>query len=154
MTEKTRKAFTIDRENAEFLETFDNQSAKVNSLLTAFREGGDVMDEAIQRYRLESERAELRSLEKEAEHQQERVKMQEELVADLEQSLKREADKQEDILTEAADALADTPRSALDEDNPAVENWARKAGLSPAEFLDWYRTEHLDTGDGKGGADR
>jgi len=124
VSDKERKTFSLERENAELCTELDNASAVVDDLLTQFRQTGDRNTAALD-MQIEHKENELN------ERQKEVTRLQREL-KDL-RNLRAEFTKQENAeLKKAKQELAETPR---DVENPAIKNWAEKLGLTPPELL-------------------
>jgi rRNA maturation endonuclease Nob1 len=135
------KSVNISEDNADFLDRQDNASALVNRLLTEYRQG-DQAATAIKRYRLEVAQAELAEVEAKLQSKKDIAEAKRAEIEDLKSSLESQEDDREDILSDAANVFDRMSQSQLGEDNPAVQNWARKAGIDESELLDWYRTEY------------
>lgn len=125
MTEKKRKSFTVDPENAELCEDHDNASALVNDLLEQYRKGSDKETAGI----------DLQIVQKERELK-ERKRDVERLERDLQElrELKAGINKKKDAkLSEAREALEDTPKEV---ENGAIQNWASDLGMTPQQLVD------------------
>jgi len=125
MSDKERRTVTLDSENHEYLKKEDNASAVVNDLIEQLRQGGDRQTAAIE-LQIEQKEREL----SEAEGKVERLERE---LAEL-QELRANFEHEEDAeLERAIEALEGTPR---DPSNPAVENWAGRLGMTPAELVE------------------
>jgi len=125
MSNKKTRTVSLDAENHEYLKTEDNASAVVNDLIEQLRQGGDRHTAAID-LQIEQKEREL----SEAEGKVDRLKQELSELRRLRASTQREEDAR---LEQAIDALEGVPR---DPSNPAVENWAGKLGMTPAELVD------------------
>jgi response regulator RpfG family c-di-GMP phosphodiesterase len=125
MSDKKRRAVTLDEENDDFLADQHNASALVNDLVTEYRKGEDKSTVALE-LQLKQKRKELREARKRAERLEGDVE-------ELEQ-LKDEFTEQETAeLHEARDALQGTP---MEPTNEAVKTQAEKVGLTPTELIE------------------
>lgn len=127
---KETRSVSIDEENDEWLDEQDNASTLVNELVTQARRSGGV-DTAALDLQIQQKEREARLAEERAEN----------LWNDAEQlrALKQEAERQEAAdISEAVEALKGAP---LDEDNPAVVNWAGNLGMTPAELVERLEEE-------------
>lgn len=127
MTDRISTSVTLTAENREYLDReVNNRSAFINDLIEAHRQGKSDMEETIARYRKEQLKSELRTVNS----------RQEELHNELElinQQISEEQERKQNIIEDAREALAKTPKTV---DNPAVETWAQKAGLTPEELIE------------------
>lgn len=127
MSDKVSTSVNLTGKNREYLDReVNNRSAFINDLIEAHRQGKSDIDEAIARYRREQLEHELREV------QSRKREIQNQLDVINQKVQKEEARKQEQ-LAEAKETLADVPR---DPENPAVENWADKIGITPEELLE------------------
>lgn len=146
MTKKVTSV-TLDEDIAEQVSNDDslNLSGTVNNLLREYLYGNTDADSiAMLELREEQLTSDINSLEGDLENKREELSRVQDRLADARDSKQNH---REDVLEDAGRAMDKIPQSQLTEDNPAVENWARKAGLDEAELLDWYQTEQLDGGD-------
>jgi chromosome segregation ATPase len=125
MSDKKRKAVTLDPENHEYLQQQDNASAVVNDLVAQLRQGGDRQTAAIE-LQIEQKEREL----EEAEGKVDRLTRE---LTELRQ-LRATCEREEDARLEQADAALEG--AELEPTNPAVENWAGKLGMTPGELVD------------------
>lgn len=126
MTDKKRKAVSLDPVNHEFLSNQDNASALVNRLVEQYRTGGQKED-ILRKYRLEQERAERESLRRQLE-------LKEEMIDELKSTMTAEERQVARVVADAVENIDDDVPA--DPSNPAIENWASKAGLPPEEFAE------------------
>jgi len=125
MSDKERRTVTLDSENHEYLKKEDNASAVVNDLINQLRQSGERQTAALD-LQIEQKEREL----SEAETTVDRLERE---LAELRQ-LRANYEHEEDAkLERAIDALENTPR---DPSNPAVENWAGRLGMTPAELVE------------------
>ena len=125
MTDKKRKAVSLDPVNHEFLSNQDNASALVNRLVDEYRTGGQKED-ILRKYRLEQERAERESLRRQLE-------LKEEMIDELESTMTAE---ERQVARIVADAVENIDDDVTEPSNPAIKNWASKAGLTAEEFAE------------------
>jgi len=125
MSDKERRTVTLDSENHEFLKKEDNASAVVNDLIEQLRQGGDRQTAALD-LQIEQKEREL----SEAETTVDRLERELAELRELRANYEHEEDAK---LERAIEALEGTPR---DPSNPAVENWAGRLGMTPAELVE------------------
>jgi len=125
MSDKKRKSLTLDEENYECLQQEDNASAVVNDLVSNYRRTGDRGTAGLE--------LRLKHVEDQLHSAQERVEMFENQAKDIKRLIKERKREEDTELRQAREALEHVPQEA---DNPAVENWAEKLGMTPAELLD------------------
>ena len=127
---KTRKTITIDDQLARIVDDHDefNLSGFVNACLEQHFAGNDVGSPEQAALRAELERIEAQL--DEVASKRERLREEQQRIE--EQLTEVEAEEPE-LLDQARDALADTPRDA---DNPAIQNWAAKLGIPAADLID------------------
>lgn len=128
---KQSSSFSIDADLAELRSQMDekNWSAAVNNFLREFAATGRGQEAALN-VRLEQLDDEISDLRKRLEQRErERDRIEEALSERREelQSMLRKAEQQ-----------VQTPGSTLEVDpaNPAIQNWAAKAGVTPERFVD------------------
>jgi len=121
---KKRKTFSLSEENHEFLTNHDNASALVDRLVTQFRTGGQ--DESvIKEYRMKQVAAEIEMAKKQLEMKKDEL--------DALESEKQSAEKLKEVeLSEARDALSETPK---DPTNPGIQKWADDLDMTPQELI-------------------
>lgn len=130
MTDKERRTFTIDPENDELCQEHDNASALVNELLEQYRKGSDKETVGID-LQIEQKQRELQERRKEVERIERDIEELEQLRAGI--------SKQEDAqLSEAKEALANTPKEPT---NDAIQSWASDLGMTPAQLIDELQDE-------------
>lgn len=127
MSDKVSTSVTLEPENREYLDReVNNRSAFINDLIEAHRKGKSEMEEAIARHRKQQLKSELRSVES----------REEQITNELEhinQKIASEEERKERLWKEAIDALEGVP---MEPDNPAVQNWAGKLDMTPAELIE------------------
>lgn len=124
--DKARRSVTLDPENDDLLsQSSINASGLVNRLVTNYRTAGED-DVAMFRLRESQLKSEVEGLEN-------RLEMKREELKRVRQQIGAFEDSTEDVLREAAENLDPT---TLNADNPAVRNWAGKAGLTPEDFVE------------------
>jgi len=125
MSDKKRKTLTLDEENYECLQKEDNASAVVNDLVDNYRRTGDRGTAGL---RLRAEH-----IREQCERAQKELQMYRNQLEDVERLIQEQERQEDEELLEAREALEHVPKEP---DNPAVENWADKLGMTPTELLD------------------
>jgi len=125
MSEKKRKSITFDEDNYEFLSNHDNASALVRDLVEQYRTDGN-REKAALKLRQEQKQRELESARDEVKRVENDLKEITELLQEVEEV---EADQWD----EAVEALSNAPKEP---DNPAIENWADKLGVTPTQLIE------------------
>lgn len=125
MTDKETRTVSLSEENNQYLSNQDNASAVVDDLITQLREGGD-RETAVIDMQIEQQKREIT----EAENRVERLKQGLEELRKLRSELQNEESTE---LAEAKAALEGTPKQT---DNPAIQHWAKKLGLSPDDLIE------------------
>jgi len=134
MSEKKRKAFTLDPENKEFLDSQDNASAVVNDLVDQLRRGNASRDVAALQLRRSQKQKEVERVREKLEGLENDLAEIDALIAEFESEVDPELEK-------ALEKLENTPR---DPENPAIQRWARKVELTPSDLvgeLEQYHTK-------------
>lgn len=127
MSDKVRKTFSLDAQNADYLDReTNNKSGFINDLIEAHRQGASEVETAVARHREEQLQSELRQVKS----RENSIKSQLETV---QKRLSTEEERREEKMEEARNALETVP---MEVDNPAVENWARKLKMTPAELIE------------------
>lgn len=127
---KDRFSISMDEENVEWIDAnYNNRSAFLNDLVTDFREGTSSAEDVVAQYRLQQMNAEIASLESQLETLQD----QKEAIQD---TVTTREERREETLEDAVNALEHTP---LEEENPAVQNWAEEVGMDEAELIETVR---------------
>lgn len=137
MGEKVRKTVSIDRElEAELDEWSNNHSAIVNELLNEyFKNAGDgPIGLEVKLRDVESRIDETLNERDRANRRLERLRNRKDR---LEKEISRRQEKRKERLRRAENYVA-----GRSPDNPAVQNWAEKLGMPPAELVD--RVEQLN----------
>jgi len=125
MSDKKRKSITFDPDNYEYLSNHDNASALVRDLVEQYRTDGNRQKAAL-KLRQEQKQREL-------ELAQEEVNRLENDLEEITRLLQEVKEFESNQWDEAVDALKNTPK---DPDNPAVENWADKLGMTPTALIE------------------
>jgi len=123
---KERRTVSISEENDEYLSDHPNASDLVDELVRKYRDGADKGTAAIE-VQLEQKREELRAAKRDVERIEQNV-------AELEQ-LKAELSRTENAQIAEAKRELSSIEGELDPTNPAVQNWAEKIGMTPAELI-------------------
>lgn len=133
MSDSKPKSIRFDRDNYEYLSNHDNASALVRDLVKQYRTEGEP-ERAALKLRRKQKAAELDEARKKVNRLENDLAEIDALIEDMEAK--------DDIdIDEAADALENVP---LERDNPAVENWAQKLGLTPTQLIDRLK-DHRST---------
>jgi len=137
---KTRKQITIDPALAEEVDRRDefNLSGFVNACLEQhFAEGttGTAGKSAV--------RAQIERLETEIEEAERKREQLREQRTRLEEELD-DMDDEPALLDQAREQLEHTPK---DPDNPAIQNWSGKLGMSPKELCKRLKNGHAEASD-------
>jgi predicted nuclease with TOPRIM domain len=137
---KTRKQITIDPALAEEVDRRDefNLSGFVNACLEQhFAEGttGTAGKSAV--------RAQIERLETEIEEAERKREQLREQRTRLEEELD-DMDDEPALLDQAREQLEHTPK---DPDNPAIQNWSGKLGMSPNELCNRLKNGHAEASD-------
>jgi cell division FtsZ-interacting protein ZapD len=123
---KERSTFSLDPEVNEFLQQDHvNASGLVNKLVKQHMNGG-ADEDILREFRIQQLESELNQIES----QQEQKRKELEKLRQIDQN---KSEEQQQQLEEARDELAETPK---DPENPAIQNWAEKLGLTAAELID------------------
>lgn len=123
---KKRKTVTVDEDVYEYLDQPGvNASGLMNDLLKRHMNGGDV-DGVVREFR-------INQLEEEAGEYDERAERKREQAERLRELAEEKRSKLDSELAEAREALATVPHEPS---NPAVQNWAKKLGMTPDELLE------------------
>jgi chromosome segregation ATPase len=128
---KATKSFTLDPEIKEFADGLDNASAVVNDLLKSYKQSGGGRELAALELRLKHKQNEL-----------ERTQEKEEALRNELQEIKiliDDVSAEKPTIEDAGTSLEGTP---LTEDNPAVENWAQKLGMTTGELIEALETRN------------
>lgn len=128
--DKERRTVSLSPENDRFLEQTDNASALVDDLVSQYRKTGDRNTTGLELQR-KHKQAEL----EEALDRAERLRRE---VNELSAVIESTREQQDDQWETAQDALTGVPR---DPDNPAIQNWAQKLGVTPARLIERLETE-------------
>jgi len=127
MSDKVSTSVTLSQKNKEYVDNeVNNRSAFINDLIEAHRQGKSDMNEAIARYRKQQLESELRTVETKREQILDELEY-------FEQQVSEEKARKEELLAEAREKLTDVPRR---EDNPAIQNWAEKIGITATQLIE------------------
>jgi len=124
MASKERRTFSLDEDNDEWLADQDNASAVVNRLVDQARQNGGTQGAAID-LNIEQKERELKN----ARQNVERLESEIEELRELRQQVTQQETAD---IERAREALAG---AELNPSNPAVENWATKLEMTPAELV-------------------
>lgn len=134
--DKSRKSFSLSKENAQWLERQheNNQSAFVDKMVEAARDGN-------LRAGLAGKKAQLQMLRQELKRRQQEIERIENEIESVEADIEEMERNPPDQLEEAFDIVEQVAPKSSDmvEDNPAVENHAEKLGMSPEQLVEEYR---------------
>jgi len=128
MVDKTQRTVYINTNNDRFLAEADNASAVVNDLVEQFRKNGKGREMAALQLRLNQKLREL-------ENARENVDRLETDVEEIKTLMEEAQNANSDALEEAKEALNRIDEEDLDRENPAVEHWAEKTGMTPTQLL-------------------
>jgi predicted nucleic acid-binding Zn-ribbon protein len=125
-----RITITVSEENLSWLDAnYNNRSGYINDLLTKAKEGSGQVDDAIRRYQIQQLKSEITGMETEIQTKKQRLET-------LENERENEIKEQERLLEEAKSSLDGTE---LVSENPAVQTWAEKVGMTPEELIEEVR---------------
>lgn len=129
---KKRRSFSIDEDVYEQLADRElNGSAVVNRFLREYFVGGDAGSVALQ--------MRLQDIEREIEHtrsEQERLSARLDRLQREREQVEEQIDGKRNKVQNVVEEARATIGERTDPDNPAVQNWARKAGMDPREFVE------------------
>jgi len=126
--EKKRTSVSLPRETYEWLSDAPvENSALIAELLDEYRQSRTERVAGLE-MQLKHAKTERDDLKQQYEHAEERV-------ADLEERLSEARVDETAVIDDERESLDTLPDRQLTADNPAVKNWAEKAGLSPEELL-------------------
>lgn len=122
---KQRRTVTLDPEVHEFLSTEGvNASQLINRLVKNYNTAGGDRQTMLE-LRKQQIQSDIQELEA-------RINNKQDALTTIQDQLATAHHETEQVIAEAD---AELPEHVRDPDNPAVENWADKAGLEPGEFL-------------------
>lgn len=132
-SEKDRRSISIDSELNDRLNNTDlNASAVINRFLREYFVGGDTASVAT-KLRLQDIEREIDSTQDEINRLQNRLQRLRQEREKIEKQMEREREETKQVVEEARDVIG----SNMDNpDNPAVQNWADKANMTPEEFVE------------------
>ena len=125
MTDSKPKSIRFDRENYQFLTNHDNASALVRDLVEQYRTEGQPERAALK----------LRRKQKadELDEAREKVERLENDLAEIDAMVEDMEAADDTNIDEAAEALEGVE---LTRDNPAVQNWSQKLGVTSTQLID------------------
>lgn len=127
MSEKQRVTLNLDSGLVAWMdEEYGNRSKFVNDLLQRAKEGDSQMDRVVAQYQLEQLKGQKATVES-------RLESIEGQINKFKKKAQRFEEEQENVVEDAYDSLNTT---RLEPDNPAVENWADKAEMTPEELIE------------------
>jgi septal ring factor EnvC (AmiA/AmiB activator) len=85
--------------------------------------------------RIEEKQSRIDQLQRERNEREREIAEAEDELKRLETTLQRAKENQSDGLAEAVNAVSKISNDKLTEDNPAVQNWAEKVGITPRELI-------------------
>jgi len=122
---KERRTVSLEEEVDEYLNSDEvNASALVNQLVKNHATSGG-NKRAMLELREEQLMSEIDGIRSNLQQKQDELER-------VQEQLREFQDETTEVIKEAAQELRDTP---LDENNPAIQNWAEKAELPVAEFI-------------------
>jgi len=128
MSDKERRTVTLSKEADQVLQQEDNVSAVVTDLVEQYARTGDRGSAGLELQR----KHKLKELEEDKETVSRLETEIEELTALIEERKSQETTEWE----EAKDALSGISVEQLTEDNPAVQNWSEKLGVTASELIE------------------
>ena len=126
MTDRKRIVVRLKDDMKRHVESKDNVSAYIRRLIEEDMKGHDTRMVGVQ--------LQIETLEQQAQAAAERHEMFQSRVEEL-RELQEQAQQQRSHVVEQAQETLSVP---ADPSNPAIQNWANKAGMSPEEFADEY----------------
>ena len=125
MTDSKPKSIRFDPDNYQYLSNHDNASALVRDLVEQYRTEGEP-ERAALKLRRKQKAAEL-------EEARDKVRRLESDLADIDALITDMEAADDTNIDEAAEALEGVE---LDRDNPAVQNWSQKLGVSATQLIE------------------
>jgi len=125
MSDKETRTVSLDKENHEYLKKEDNASAVVNELIEQLRQGGDRQTAALE-LQIEQKEREL----SEANGKVDRLERELAELRELRANYEQQEDAKLQRAIEVLEGVEDDP------ENPGVQNWAGKLGMTPEELLE------------------
>jgi cell division FtsZ-interacting protein ZapD len=123
---KERSTFSLDPEVNEFLQQDHvNASGLVNKLVKQHMNGG-ADEDILREFRIQQLKSELNQIESQKEQKRKEL----EKLQEIDQS---KSEERQHELEKAREELAQTPK---DPENPAIQNWAEKLGISAEELIE------------------
>lgn len=123
---KKRKTVSLDPEVKAYLDSNGRNASETVNRLVKMEMGEDVVNEQLIKMRMEMEKDRYEDAAQKARGHLERYNQ-------LKQRLDNRKEAKDELLAEAKEKLAGIPHNP---DNPAVENWADKLEMSPADLLE------------------
>lgn len=130
--------FRVDGSTKQQLDTYEhlNVSSLMRSLTENYVHLGDTVEVSLQRKLKDKEnKLDRKRLEKQGlENDIERIERE---IEDIQQKIKERREQTPESVIEFAEKIkaGRFPQDKLDADNPAVKNYAQKAGLPPTQFI-------------------
>lgn len=141
---KDRRSFSIDEDVASQLSHREdlNASAVVNEFLREYLAAGKAPDAALA-MRLEKIEHQLENARSEKSRLESRIERLERERDEVQRQIDSRRGKERQVINETIDRIesGQFPRENIDPENPAIQNWAAEAGLTPSRFVDDLRTE-------------
>jgi polyhydroxyalkanoate synthesis regulator phasin len=136
--DKQRISASIDADIKDQLDTENNlnKSAVVNELLRQYLVQGDAAEAGLQRRLKEKEQTKERK-ELERQRLENEIESLEREIDDIQNQIQQRRQEGLDEILEMAEKIRNNefPRENLTADNPAVENYAQKAAMTPERFV-------------------
>lgn len=123
---KKRKTVTLDPEVKAYLDSNGRNASETVNQLVKMEMGEEVVNEQLIKMRMEMEEDRYEDAAQKARGHLERYNQ-------LKSRLEQKQERSNTLLQEAGETLRD---DQLQEDNPAVENWAEKIGIEPRELIE------------------
>jgi len=122
---KERRTVSLPPEVDGYLSQEGVNASELVSRLVKLEMGDDVVNDQLIKMRMQMEKDRYEDAAQKAKGHLQRYNQ-------LKERLEVEHEQQQDIIQDAVDAL---DGSRLTPDNPAVKNWAEKAGITPEELI-------------------
>lgn len=122
---KKRKTVTLDPEVAAYLDVEGRNASETVNRLVRIDMGEEAVNDQILEMRMEMQRDRYEEAASKAKNHLKRYNQ-------LKERLEKARSKKSGLFEEAKDALAEVPKKT---DNPAVQNWAQKLGMTPSELI-------------------
>lgn len=126
---KERRSVSLDKQNHAYLsQNHVNASGLVNRLLEQYRSGGELGEELLN--------LRIQMIEDDIDELESRIEARRSTIKQLRQAKNQHQESRRQVIEEAAEQLGP---EHLQDDNPAVEHWAEKAGISYGELIEELR---------------